>query len=947
MAELPSGTVTFLFTDIEGSTRMWDEHPDAMRDALASHDDMLRAAIESHDGHVVKSTGDGFHAVFAAADAGVAAAIAAQRALSRAEWGATGPVRVRMGLHTGVASLGDGDYFGASLNRAARLMAVAHGGQIVCSQATADLARDQLREGVTLADLGEHRLRDLSRPERVFQVRAPELDAEFPVLASVDAFPGNLPLQVSSFIGREREIDRTVAAVGEARVVTLTGVGGVGKTRLALQVAADVLPGFREGAWLVELAAVRDPDAVVDAFAAVFGVAARAGQTLEDSLIDFLRTKQLLLVVDNCEHLLEAVADVVEMLERACSGLVVLATSREGLALEGERVVPVPSLNGPAADADLDAAGRADAVHLFVERARGVDPDFVLTPVNVAAVVQVCRRLDGVPLAIELAAARVTTMSPTELARGLDRRFETLAGGRRRAVQRHQTLRAAIDWSYELLSDPERRLLARLAVFAGGCTRDAAENVCAGETIEAGVVFEFLAGLVARSLVVAERDRPETRYRLLETIREYGEERLAEHEETEILRARHARYYTELAAILSEDIRGPHQMEAGRRLLAEHENLLAAMNHAIDIDNVHLALRLLRDATSAPGAQVGYELRLPVDPILELTGASEHPLYPYGLALAAIKTAQRGDLESAETLCEQALDAQRRLGADPEPVVDVIVMSTRSAIAYSRGAVHDAAINLELVLEIVRPTGNLAWISNVLYGAATFHAMAGDPDAATPLATEGLALARRVEMPHLITSNLAALAGALADRDPERARALLRESIQLRASLDYENWGELTQAVLISARLRDWPLTLELASPSIRHLHWTGNRPLLATTFNLVASAVTPTAPDSAAVLQGAARSMTPTAPPATPTTMGPTSDAARARPPSPASFVTELRRETTGLLRDALGEQRLQLLRAEGQAMSTDDAVAYALNAITDAHRDHKAQHTIIESRR
>ena len=288
-------------------------------------------------------------------------------------------------------------------------------------------------------------------------------------------------------------------------------------------------------------------------------------ETLADSLIDFLRTKQLLLVVDNCEHLLEAVADVVDMLERSCSGLVVLATSREGLALDGERVVPVPSLNGPAASADLDAAARADAVHLFVDRARGVDPDFALTAGNVAAVVQVCRRLDGVPLAIELAAARINTMSPTELARGLDRRFETLAGGRRRAVQRHQTLRAAIDWSYELLSDSERRLLARLAVFAGGCTRDAAEKVCAGEPIEADLVFELLAGLVARSLVVADRDRPETRYRLLETIREYGEERLAEHEETEILRARHAEYYTELRrhALRGHERSAPDRKPAG------------------------------------------------------------------------------------------------------------------------------------------------------------------------------------------------------------------------------------------------------------------------------------------------------------------------------------------------------------------------------------------------
>ena len=936
---LPSGTVTFLFTDIEGSTRLWDEHPNAMRDALARHDELMRSAIESHGGHVVKTTGDGFHAVFAAAAAAIEAAIAAQLALSGATWDIAGPVRVRMGLHTGVASLRDGDYFGGALNRAARLMAVAHGGQIVCSQTTADLARDDLPEVVNLLDLGEHRLRDLSRPERVFQVRGPGLMSSFAALASVDAFPGNLPLQVSSFIGREREIDRVVATLGEVRVVTLTGVGGVGKTRLALQVAAELLPRFREGAWLCELGAIRDPEGVVGAFASVFGIVPNSGQSLEQSLTEFLRTKRLLLVVDNCEHLLEAVADLVESLERSCPELVLLATSREGLAIEGERVVPVPSLNGPAADADIADAARADAVQLFLDRARGSDPDFALNRENVSAVVQVCRRLDGVPLAIELAAARITTMSPAELARGLDRRFETLAGGRRRAVQRHQTLRAAIDWSYDLLSDDERRLLARLAVFSGGWTRDAAEHVCSAEPIEARRLFELLAGLVARSLVVADRDRPETRYRLLETIREYAEERLAELGETEVLRAGHAEYYTQVAAQLSDDIGGPHQIEAGTRLLAERENLLAAMNHAIDTDNADLALRILRSRPS-PMAQVGYEIRLPVEPVLELTGAHEHPLYAFGLALAAVRAAQTGDLGAAAKLADEALAAQQRLGAGSEIDVDVdiIVISARIAVAYAIGSMREAADYQERAVEIVRSTVNPRWLAQALSAAATFLVMADEPDLAIPLATEGLALARPSGMPTLITSNLASLAGALADQDPQRARALMRESIQLRADLGYENWGELTQATLISARLHDWPLTLEVASSAIRHLHWTGNWPLLAAIFNVVARAITPSEATSAAVLQGAARAMTPLPAPATTSTAGRANQQPPGRGSGTVSVVTELRRETTRLLGDTLGEQRLADLRAEGEAMSTDDAVAYALSAIVHAQLHHDA---------
>jgi len=431
MAELPSGTVTFVFTDVEGSTRLWEEHPIGMQDALARHDAIVREAVESHGGHVVKGAGDGGFAVFGAVGDALRTAVAVQVALAAEAWDATGPLLVRVGIHTGEAQCRDGDYFGPVLNRAARLMAVAHGGQIVCSQATADLARDVLAGDVKLIDLGEHRLRDLSRPERVFQVDAAGLEVEFAPLRSLDAFPGNLPLQVSSFIGRDRELEQSAGALDEARIVTLTGVGGVGKTRLALQVAAEVLPRFREGAWLVELAAVRDPVGVADAFAVVFGVTTRSGRTLSESLVEFLGTKQLLLVVDNCEHLLDPVAELIDEIVRACPGVHILATSREGLALDGERILAVPSLRTPADGADLETIAGSDAVQLFVDRARAADAGFGLDVNNTRSVVRLCRRLDGVPLALELAAARVNVMSLAELASALDHRFEVLAGGRR------------------------------------------------------------------------------------------------------------------------------------------------------------------------------------------------------------------------------------------------------------------------------------------------------------------------------------------------------------------------------------------------------------------------------------------------------------------------------------------------------------------------------------
>jgi predicted ATPase/class 3 adenylate cyclase len=934
VAELPSGTVTFLFTDVEGSTRLWEEHPEAMKRALARHDVILREAVAASGGHVVKTTGDGIHAVFATAHDALDAAVAMQQRLASEPFAETGPLRVRMGVHTCEAEYREGDYFGSEVNRAARLMSVAHGGQVVVSLATEELLRDRLPEECGFVDLGEHRLRDLGRAERLFQVVHPGLQREFGPLLSLDAFPGNLPLQVSSFVGRERELARVAKALGDARVVTLTGVGGVGKTRLALQVAAEVLPGFRQGAWLVELAPVRDPDRVVDAFAAVFGVSARAGRSVEESLVEFLRTKQLLLVIDNCEHLLEAVADLVERLERSCAGVVVLATSREGLSLDGEQNLTVPSLAAPPVDADLETIAQSEAVVLFVQRAQRADADFALTGENVAAVVQVARRLDGVPLAIELAAAQVTTMSPAELARGLDRRFDTLAGGRRRAVQRHQTLRAAIDWSYDLCTEPERQLLARMSVFAGGATRDAIEVICAADPVGVHNVLALLHGLVAKSLVAAQRDGPETRYRLLETIREYGEERLAEHHETTDMRSRHAEYYRDFAREVISEMQGMNQVEAARRFAAESEDLQSAMRFVVDRGDVDLALELL--AASFSPAWIGHMVRLPTD-ALELDGAHEHRFYPLGLAMAALDAALHGDRLDAERLCHEALAEARRLGSDRDRFVDQWVANARQALAFSAGAFQEAARFGEQIADIGRETGRLSTVAVGLASAATWYTMAGDPDTALPLATEGLAIARRVGNPSAIVLSLAALAGASADREPDRAAVLLREDIELWPSLGSENVAAITNAALISARIRDWPTALELAPRAIRLLHWSGDRPQLAGILNILARVVAANDPESAAVIQGAARRLATTAPNelvTSPGAPGASADVPAAQTSSDAGFLVELRRETTGLLIATLGDERLRRLRAQGEAMDTDEVAAYALHAAAHTAR-------------
>ena len=793
--DLPTGTVTFLFTDIESSTRLWDEYPEAMQDALVRHDAILRDTIESHRGQVVKSMGDGMVAVFGDVGDAVGAAVAAQRTLSDEPWSVTGPLRARMGLHTGEAQHRDGDYFGLALNRAARIMSAGHGGQVLCSAATGALVRDTLPAGVGLVDLGEHRLRDLSRPETIFQVGQADLVGKFPPLRSLDAFMGNLPSPVSSFIGREREMAGVAAALDEVRTVTLTGVGGVGKTRLALQAAAEALPDFRDGAWWCELAPIRDRDGVTEAVAALFSVTPRAAETVEEAVVEFLRHKELLLVLDNCEHLLEPVAHLVNTLERSCPRLVVLATSREGLGVDGERILPTASLSAPPADAAPQRMMEADAVRLFVERAVAVKADFALSDENAAAVGQVCRRLDGVPLAIELAAARVPAMTPAELAERLDRRFQVLAGGRRGAVERHQTLRAAIDWSYDLLSESEQRLLARLAVFAGGCTLDAAEAVCGGDGIDRDLVFESLARLVAGSLVVAEDHGSQTRYRLLETIRQYGEERLGDAGEADTLRSRHAGHYAAFAEKAFGYLNGPEHVLWTARLSAEHDNLLVAWSWAIDADDVDTALRIL---CSVPrGHEGGYQLGLPGEAALTLSGATEHHEYPLALAITAIDAASRGDLDAAEERGSRALDADKRLHPQTDSDVENLVCQARADVAMSRGAFADAVAYNKQAADIARTNGKPAVASVNLAFAAWFCTIAGDETAAVPLAGEALALARQADMPYVLITALLVLGNALADTDPDQARACLDESLDRSAALGYENTNTLGLAFVL------------------------------------------------------------------------------------------------------------------------------------------------------
>jgi predicted ATPase/class 3 adenylate cyclase len=895
-----------LLTDIEGSTRLWEAVPEAMEVALERHNRLLTGVIEDHGGVVVTSRGEGdsFFAVFPGAVAAVEAAGACQLRLAGEGWPVGAVLRVRMGLHTGEARVwGSERADHAPINRCARVKAAGHGGQVLVTKTTRDLVNGRLGSGLDLKRLGEFRLRDLSQPELIYQLTHTDLPAEFPPIRTVAERPGNLPLPVSSFIGRERELEQTAAALGQARVVTLTGAGGVGKTRLALRAAAQVAPRFGEGAWLAELAPVRDVAGVDDAVAAVFSLTARAGQDTREALVEFLHGKQLLLVLDNCEHLLDGAAALAGVLARSCERLVIFATSREGLGIEGEHLVPVPPLGVPEVNADLAAITQAEAVRLFAERAAAVKPGFAVTKQNAAAVAAVVRRLDGIALAVELAAARVGAMTPAELARRLERSFAVLAAGRRGAGARHQTLRAAIDWSFQLLADPEQRLLARLAVFAGGATLEAAEAVCGGEGIDPDMVFELLAALVARSLVVAGEHGPQTRYRLLETIRQYGEERLGQAGQTERWQARHASYYADLLRPIRDHGHDPNEeVFWAVRLGAEQDNLLAAWSWAIGTSNLDTAFSIL--AGFAPvEVRSTYPLLLPGEAALELPGAAEHPGYPLALAVGAVFASNRADVTGAEELCRRAADANARRDT-PDWRVEATVCAARSNIATSTGAFADAARLAEQAADLARAGGDLADASVELTFATSYHLLIDDAPAAVPLAREALALAHQTGAPALIATGLLALGAAVAGTDPEQARACLRESRELSTALGHHSAIDLLWATAIAFLVGDQAATLELGRRAIRGLQWAG-RLRMALVLYMIAGALLTTRPDAAAIIQGAAEAHVVESP----------------------KFAL-----LSSTVTASLGEERARELRARGADMDWDQAVAYTLTQTTQA---------------
>jgi predicted ATPase/class 3 adenylate cyclase len=595
---LPTGTVTFLFTDIEGSTKLAQQYPNQWEGLRERHHEILQAAMIAHNGHVFQIIGDAFCVAFHTAGEALNASIEVQRQFHQETW-SPAPVRVRMGINTGTAqaveeidsSRGYRGY--TSMARVQRLMSAAHGGQIVVSLATEELIRDDLPQDVSLRDLGEQRLKDLIRPERIYQVVSADLPSDFPPLKTLDTYRHNLPTQLTSFVGREKEMDQVARAVQDHRLVTFTGPGGAGKTRLSLQVAADLVEQFADGVWFVELAPISDPDLLPKVILSAFGVVEQPGRTVLVQLTDYLREKQLLLVLDNCEHLIEACAKLAETLLNEAHALKILATSRESLGVKGEASRYIPSLSFPDEEhlPTIEQLTQYEAVQLFIERALLVQPNFAVTNTNAPFVAQICARLDGIPLAIELAASRVKALGVDQISRRLDDHLRLLTRGGRTALPRQQTLRATIDWSYDLLSEDEKALFRTLAIFSGGWILDAAEQIYSAKG-SGWDTLELLTRLVDKSLVQVYESAGETRYRMLETTRQYALEKLVEAGEAQKAQDQHFAYFLQLAEEAENQLLGPDQAEWLNRLEREHDNFRTALEWRMRQNKGEEALQL-------------------------------------------------------------------------------------------------------------------------------------------------------------------------------------------------------------------------------------------------------------------------------------------------------------------------------------------------------------------
>ena len=911
--EYPTGTVTFLFTDIEGSTKLWESHPERMREALARHDALMRQAIESSSGHVFRTQGDAFCATFSTALDAVSAVLAALVALASEPWPETTPIRVRMAVHTGVAESRDGDYFGSCVNRVARLLTAGHGGQALVSQTTFDLARDVLPSGAWLQGMGDHQLKDLGRPESVYQLVLPGLPSDFPPLRTLNnpELKHNLPGQLTSFIGRESELTEIASLFAKTRLLTLTGSGGCGKTRLALQAAADMLDGSGDGAWLIELAPIADPNLVPQAVADVLEVKDQQGKTLTQSLVERLRRQHVLLVLDNCEHVLGACASLADTLLRNCPQTLILATSQEGLNVIGETTYRVPSLSlpDPKRAQTADSLSHYESVRLFIDRAVQVQTDFVVTNENAPALASVCHRLDGIPLAIELAAARIRSLSLEDIDGKLNERFRLLSRGARTAVPRHQTLRGAIDWSYDLLSEQEGRLLAHLSVFTGGWTLEAAEDVCPGGGIRESDVLDLLASLVDKSLVQSET-RAGSRYHLLETIRHYGAERLAEAEGALDLRKRHLAHFLSLAEDAEPELTGPAQGAWLARLDAEHDNLQAALAGCRS-EEAEESLRLVGALWRFWWVRGYLGLgRVYIGEALAREGAADRTAFrANALNGAGVLAWAQSDYGAAIALHEESLSIMKEIGENRGIAAALHGLGN---VAYYQGDYSSAGVLHGEGLSIRRELGDKQGVAMSLLFLGFVARGQGDLSAAWTLYEESLLIQRELGDKAGIGLSLGNLGLVACEQGAfESGRALLEESLSIRRELG-DKWGiasVLGNLGSMACDTGDYGPARTLLKESLAIRSELGDRRVIASSLEGLATlAVAESRPERATRLLSAAEALRDAIGSAIPRSEG------------------DQHCRDVAMARAALTEEAFDAAWAEGRVMTMEQAIELAL---------------------
>ena len=885
-AALPSGVVTFLFTDIEGSTRRWEADPEAMRAALSVHDEVLRSAIEARGGVLFKHTGDGVCAVFTSPRGAVDAAVAAQRALE---------LPVRMGISTGEAELRGSDYFGAVLNRAARVMSAGHGGQILLDGSAAGLLR-----GVDLLDFGSRRLRDIAQPVQVLQVCAEGLRTDFPPLATQGDSSGNLRVPTSTLIGRDTELDELASALAAHRLVTLTGPGGVGKTRLALEIAGQVAGDFPDGVWLFELATVSDPAAVPDAVAAVLGITQQPGKTVSESVAAALEGRVRLLVFDNCEHVLDAAAELIESIVSQSLTVRIVATSREGLGVADEQVWPVSALDHSDG---IDSA----AVTLFLERAQGVAPRFsVTTPDDAQAVVDICRRLDGIPLAIELAASRMASMTPIEVHDRLDQRFRLLVGSRR-GLARHNTLRHAVAWSYDLLGDAEKALLNRCSVFAGGF--DLSGACAVGGSDDEFATLDLLDALVRKSLLVADRSSGRTRYSMLETIRDFAEEHLVATGQGDDARTAHAHYFSTCLVDIYTLWDSARQREVYDWLATEFPNVRNAFRWSADQGDLDAAAAIATQSGFFGILVENYEPVTWAEELVELSRAVKHPRLVSLCAIASLcYVFGRGDDALGYSETGQAAMQGESNGAPFSP--DHLWL----------GAVYSAIGQLERYVQFYCDVLDHGHNPHELTRACVVAALwnVGRLQEAAAVATGLLEAAETTPNPFVASFALLAYGMAHTADDPHQAFDAMRRGLGIAHSSGNRNNESLLAMMLAHTLVRcdrelDDPLmALDLITEVTRDTYDAGNITLLRTVLGLLAIYLEQHGRyDSAAVMGGFA-----------------------AVSPSSAPNVAEFGNAITHL-REVLGEDTANLFGRNGEMMSMAAAVAYAFDQIDQARAE------------